>query len=508
MSTNLIVKPDIEFSILEAVEDSIFEEQRVLMVGQMLPGSIATENVLIENFTTVDDALFGARSVLTQMILAFKRINSETRLDVLPLEDGGGSVKASGSLVFTGTATRGGSFDVAIGSETTARVTISVTLGDTAAVIALAVTTAFATLSNAPITIDSSAAGTAAFSAANAGTVGNFIGIDVFGFIQGISVVINAFTGGTGSPAAPDFTTIDGLRYQTIVFGTELNISDLETLVNDRFNVDNTVLDGIGIFTIQDTVSAIATAGNGFDSQSLSIIANPINTALTHGFIFELSDVISAQFGASRALRLTLGSNITKLLSGRNNGDTLGGPHMASRPYQNIPFPDLALIPIDEDLTQTQIKSLETSGLSLLGNNIARDSIVMSIARTTNKTIPTWKFLNTVDTASQVREYFFNNFNERYQQSRLTRGDLIDGRNMQNENSIKTFANELYNDLAKPEFNLTVAGEEALNTFKDNTTITLNLITGEFVILFQQVPIVTQVRKLETVVSIEFAVTQ
>ena len=53
-----------------------------------------------------------------------------------------------------------------------------------------------------------------------------------------------------------------------------------------------------------------------------------------------------------------------------------------------------------------------------------------------------------MDTASIVREFFFVNLKSRYAQTRLTDGDLVAGRDMANEASIRTFCNKLYDNLA------------------------------------------------------------
>ncbi|MCP4552342.1 MAG: hypothetical protein GY834_09940, partial [Bacteroidetes bacterium] len=87
-----------------------------------------------------------------------------------------------------------------------------------------------------------------------------------------------------------------------------------------------------------------------------------------------------------------------------------------------------------------------------------------------------YKFLNTVDTASVIREYFYENCRNRYAQTRLTDGDLIAGRDMANEGSIRAFFNSLYGALADDA--LVQAGTAARKDFNDNLSLTISVATG------------------------------
>jgi hypothetical protein len=116
----------------------------------------------------------------------------------------------------------------------------------------------------------------------------------------------------------------------------------------------------------------------------------------------------------------------------------------------------------------------------------------------------TFTFLNYVDSSSAIREYFFNNYKARFAQSRLTEGDLSAGRDVANALSIRAFSEKLYSDLAGADKVLVQSGERALNFFKQNLVVELDLAEGK-VTITMFVPIVTQLRTIQGTIKIAFA---
>ena len=86
---------------------------------------------------------------------------------------------------------------------------------------------------------------------------------------------------------------------------------------------------------------------------------------------------------------------------------------------------------------------LNTAGYSVVGSNKPGTDTIMGAVVTTYKTDAagnadvSFKYLNYVDTASVCREFLFNNFKSLFAQSRLTDGDLVAGRSMENAASLK-----------------------------------------------------------------------
>ena len=145
-----------------------------------------------------------------------------------------------------------------------------------------------------------------------------------------------------------------------------------------------------------------------------------------------------------------------------------------------------------------------------MGVNATGTSALVGEVKTTFKTDsasapdPTFGFLNYVDTASNVREYIFNNLKARFAQSRLTAGSVSRGRSMANGVIIRAYCEQLYQDLAGPNFVLVQDGEAAFKFFKDNLAIVLDLENGK-VTITMFVPIVTQLRTIIVTIKVAFS---
>ncbi len=227
--------------------------------------------------------------------------------------------------------------------------------------------------------------------------------------------------------------------------------------------------------------------------------------------IFEIPAVLSSEVGSVRALRRTEGANIASFLAGEVGLDAFGGPALSSRPYFNTPFSLLPVAPTGVGFTTLEVEDLLDDGVSVMGNNSAANTVILGEIVTTYKTDAagnpdqSFKFLNFVDTSSAVREYFSNNLRARFAQSRLTEGDLVPGRPMANVALILSTLTEFYSTLSGPEFALTQAGEAARITFLSNTSVTLDLATGDATVLMEVVPLVTQLRQFNATITIAFS---
>jgi len=171
---------------------------------------------------------------------------------------------------------------------------------------------------------------------------------------------------------------------------------------------------------------------------------------------------------------------------------------------------DLPAISPGRGWTLNEIEQVLTAGGSVIGMNFSGTSALVGEVATTYKTDaaanpdPPFKFLAYVDTASNVREYFFNNLKSRFAQSRLTQGSVTRGRDMANADVIRAFCEKLYLDLAGADFVLVQDGEAAITFYKDNLTITLDLSTGTAQITMLA-PIVTQLRTIIATIKIAFS---
>ncbi len=520
-----VSQPNVTFSIEGASALVANSEQKVLMVGQKLAAGTAVSGELIVNHPddNSEDALFGASSILTNMVKAFKTVNSVTRLDIIPLDDAAGTA-ATGTITIGGTAADGtGSYTVVIGSRNLYTVVVSVADTDTPTDVATNLVAAIndtVAFPNMPVTA-SNVAGVVTLTADNSGGIGNSYGLSISGEVTDLTTALTVMSSGATNPTTTGvFDVVDGERYQTVVWDVNLGTTDaiaIDTLtdfLDPRFNVTNDVLDGVGLVTKTDTAANLITLGGTLNSQSLVIMGNKtVNDTLYKApAMFEIDAIQTAAVAATRALRLTDGANISSLLSGAQGLDVTGGPALSSRPYFNTPFPDFSIIDIGKGFSSGDMEDLLTAGITVVGNNRVRNTVILNETVTTYKTDSagnpdiSFKFLNYVDTSVSIREFFWNNFKAEYAQIRLTLGDLVEGRPMANEGSILSFSNRLFALLSGPDFALTQLGEEALVAFKEGTTISINLACGIVTMVFNSVPIVTQLREVTATMKISFSV--
>ena len=513
MST--ILRPKVTFNILPAALEISVAPQRILFIGQKTSAGTAISGELISRIQNdnSENTLFGADSMLAGMIRAAKKINQVTQMDAIALSDAMSAVAATGNVTFTGTATANGSIFVTVGSAQNSRYSVDIEVGDTATVIGGKLATLINADAFAPVNAVNTT-GSVALTAVNAGLEGNSIGLRFEGVVAGVTVAITAFSGGLTNPTLTNlFDVIEGQRYQTIVWPSTYDLALVRNFLGARFNVTNEVLDGVAVVTRTDTFANLVTLGNSQNSQSLVIAGNRLlnDTDFKGGSMLELNNVVSAQFGALRALRLTQDANISRyVIATRGALDSFGGPALASLPYFNSPFFDLPIIPIGKGFRKEEIDQLAEAGIFVFGNNVNRTQIILSDVVTTYKTDvagnpdKSFKFLNYVDTISTVREYMVNNCRARFAQCRLTNGDLIPRRNIANEILIRSFITQLYTNLSQTDFVLTQAGEDALEFFRENLNVSLDLVDGQ-VTINMITPIVTQLREILGTIQIAFS---
>lgn len=509
-----ISKPKVTVNIIPAALEVQNTNQKVLMIGTMLAGT-ATPLTLVQNIQNdhSENALFGANSMLAQMVREFKKLNPVTRIDAIPVANGAGA-SASAIVAITGPATANGTLEVSIGSAVNHQYEVPVAAGDTATTIGAALAGLINADADAPFTAVNTT-GSVALTADNKGTEANSFALIASGVIPaGVGVVLTGWANGATNPVITGiFDIVQGQRYQTVVMPGTWATSVMVTELNARFNEDGVVLDGVGVITLVDTIGNHETALAALNSQSLfyGTIKKVADTLFKSGSIAEIPYVISAQIAAIRSLRLTQDADISQYTISTNGArDSFGGPALASFPYFNTPFPNLPLEAVGKGWTQTEQDQLKAAGGSCLGNNIANDSVIAGEFVTTYKNDnagnpdPTFKNLEAVDTASNCREYFANNLRSRFAQSRLTPGDLVPNRQIANPGVIESYLDKLYSDLSGEDFVLTQAGAAALKFFKDNRVVTLDMVNGKAIVTMQT-PIVVQLREIIASMQIAFS---
>jgi len=435
--------PNVTANINSALTPQVPDERSILLTGCMISGTAST-GVLVEDLLTAADFndAFGRTSQIAKagraMIEALSISGTRPKISAIGLVDNGSGVAATGTIVFATNAILAGTITVYIDSIRNGKYDVAVAVGDTPTEIGDALVALITANTDSPVTA-ANVTGTVTLTAVNDGTQGNTIGIKYdIGDVTGTTVTLTAMASGATDPVLTTlFDPVADERYTSIVYPAEWGTSTLTTATEAKFNVDNKVIDGIGIVSLTDTYANLNSALDALNIKTLAYISNQISTAADHkgGAIFESPLVIAAYAAAYRELRLTVGANTSSIVT---NGQSLGGSFFGGIPYHNTPFSLLSIIETGDDFTDTEATELESSGGWLLRNNSANASVISNEAVTTYKTDTlgnpdtTFKYLNYVDTLSLVREYIFKNLKADLSQHILTTGQLIAGRPMVN----------------------------------------------------------------------------
>ncbi len=512
--TTTIRQPKVTVNIVNSNVAVDNTEQKILFVGQKTSAGTATAGVLNEAIPNdgSEDTLFGRDGMLATLIRANKIRNQQVQVDAIALDDNG-STFAVKRIVVTGTATEDGILTVISGSERNHKFEISVLDTETADDIGIKIETAVNLDLNVPFDVNNSS-GDVDFAAINAGSYGNSIPLEIRGSVAGISTAVTIEVSGATDPVLTNvFDVIGEKRYQAIVWPYPNATTEVLALLDPRFNADGKVQDGVAFTSTADTVSNLKILGDGLNSQSLVIFGDQQETETNYRgpAIVEIPMMTPAYLSGFRGLRLDSDGFSIADFTITNNGplDSFGGPALASKPYFNIPFANIVPMQTGRGFDDSEIEDLKDSGISVIGNNIVDNTVITGEIVTTYKTDAaanpdvTFTFLNYVDTASQAREYFFNNLRARFGQSRLTNGDVIKGRDSANELVIRSFLKRLYQDLSGVGFVLLEAGEAALVFFDTNLIIAIDKANGKATIQMT-VPIVTQLREIAATLKISF----
>jgi phage tail sheath gpL-like len=460
-------------------------DHRVLIVGQKTASGSAVSGALVPNIgaSGEEDALFGQSAHISGLIREFRRINGDSALDAIALDDAGGAVQGTGVFTITGPATEDGRLVFSAVSDKQHSYDVDVLDTDTATDIGDALAALITADGNAPFTA-ANVAGVVTLTAENGGTLSNDYAIKVSGSVAGVAVALTGWSGGATDPVTSTlFDPVQNVRYNTILYPASFDIADAQAFIDTRFNVVNDIKDGVVVVHLTDTLANLKIASQSVtNSESIRVAGTKfVNRAeLIGGSVVEANDILAARFAAVRSLRLTADTDISDIMSvaGAPN-DVIGGVHISTLPYFNTLLPNTALPELTDVFSETEEKELVDAGISTLGLNDANNAVILgtqvSTYLTDNAGNPdgTYHFLNAVDSSTILREFFWANDKKRYAQTRLTDGDLKPGFSMQNETSIRAFQKTLYVELSEEV--ITQAGSAAVRDFENGLTVVVDV---------------------------------
>jgi phage tail sheath gpL-like len=514
-----IVAPKINLDIRGAQVTTIVPAQKLLFVGQKTAAGTAVSGQLYTHLEEgiTHETLFGKDSIATAMVRVAQRVfvNSKIKpqLDVIAFSDAGAATPAVSTIAVTGTtAAEAGTIIINIGSFENHRFEIPVIVGETPAQFITAAVAAINLDEYVPVTASDSTG--ILLTAVNAGTVGNHMSLSIEGSISGLNFTAPSFASGATDPTDSSvLTTIENLRYQTTVMPKQYSVADYVTFLEGRFNeTDPIIKDGVLIICNTDTFVNFASDSLGLNKKCLVYFPNKlISETLYKGSLHqELDYVVAAHIAALRALRLTEGANISDIVdTSLESDDSVGGIGIATLPYHNTPLEYIPVCDNSKSWTKTELDSLTGYGFALFGNNSSNDTVILGTVVTRYKTNSvgaadvSFKYLNYVDQAVSVREYFTDSFKLRFNQTRLTTGIVVPRKNMVNVGIIRAEAIRIYGELV--DLGLMVGGETARQQFMDGLTVTIDLALGKATVTMINPP-VTQLREIDGVIQTVFSI--
>lgn len=252
----------------QAIQGLVAEKKKCLMFGQMLSGGSATADVpALVGSGDEADALFGAGSMLAQMVRKFKTANIDTELWVAPQADS--TTAAAGDFQFTGPATANGSVSFMIGGY---HFRVAIASGDAATAIATAVAAAINANSQCPVTAAASI-GDVDITCRFKGTLGDDIDHRMNYYSgeelpAGVGVTLTAMTGGAGDPTlTAAITAIGDEKYHYFItpYWETVAVGALEVELARRFG-PMVQAEGSAFYSHSNTAANLTTYGNARNS--------------------------------------------------------------------------------------------------------------------------------------------------------------------------------------------------------------------------------------------------
>lgn len=218
-----------EFNTRLAVRTLPSNQQKVLLVAQMLSSGTATALNAVNVFSDEEAAtLFGRGSMAHLMAAEAIGCNSYLQLQIIGVSDAPSATAATGTLTLTGTATASGTVSTFVGAM---RVDVAVSADDTAATVAAALNTAIGQKTALPVTA-AVAAGVVTLTAKNKGAAGNDITLRIVSTATGLTAAATSMTGGGVDPdIAPALAAVFAAGHDIIVspYATQTALTALRT---------------------------------------------------------------------------------------------------------------------------------------------------------------------------------------------------------------------------------------------------------------------------------------
>lgn len=256
-------------------------EFKILVLGQRLTaGTVAAHIPTRVSRKSDAETYFGRGSMLASMISALLDASLDVETWAIAQDDNGAGVAATGTLAFSGSATRAGTVYLYVAGV---RLAVAAASGDTATIIGTAVAAAVNADTSLPVTAANST-GTVTFTARNKGTNGNDIDVrlnyyDGEALPTGVTGTVTAMASGATNPVLTSTIAAFGDTWWNWIanpYTDATSLTALETELATRWGP--TVQKGARAFSAyRGTPAASATFGNGRNSPHVSCIGTGIS---------------------------------------------------------------------------------------------------------------------------------------------------------------------------------------------------------------------------------------
>jgi len=395
----------VEFDSSRAVQGPSILAYQTLMIGQRLSSGTKPEKQ-VDLVTSADQAgdFYGKGSQLHRMAEFYFNGNKVTKTFFASLDDLVAGVLATGTVTFTGPATKDGSVIIYIGGR---RIVVGVTDGDSETIVAAAVVTAVTALTISPVTAGN-VAGVVTFTSKHKGEAGNDIDIrlnynDGEVLPIGITAVIVGMASGAGNPLIQGIIDILGEEQYNIIiapYNDAVNLTAIETELVDRFGPIRQN-DGVYVTSKRGTVGTLVTFGTGRNSPHVTIMHSEK--------ILNLLEEFSASYGAQLALE---------------------GQADPARPFQTLALSGITPPSSVEEFTILENDQLLNSGIATFQvdrGGIVRIQRAITMFQTNAASAPSTAFLdvNTLLTLMFLRFDFRTTILNKYPRAKLADDGIL-----------------------------------------------------------------------------------
>lgn len=308
---------------LSARSGSATAPHEAFLAGQSLSSGTMTAGEVYPVDSAADGVvLAGPGSQLSQLITAYRSVDTTTPLSVVGVADSGSGTAAVGTITLAGTATAAGTLAIYIGGQ---RIVVGVAVADTAATVTAKVIAAAANAANLPATV-TDVDGDITITARHKGSIGSAIAIAHSQVASerppaGITVTVVPMAGGAGDPSYAGVISAMGDEwYQTVGWGLS-DITNVQLLVTELTRRWSYLaqIDGCAFVGKSGSRADISTYAANFNSGSLYVIPSEQSALMLTPW------ETAAQVAAASALQAQVDPALQPI------GDVLPGSHAARR---------------------------------------------------------------------------------------------------------------------------------------------------------------------------------